>query len=388
MSTTSYDVVVVGGGMVGAVTALLFAQQGHAVTVLESQQPTGYPAADQRQLRVSAISKHNLDLLAQLGISQHWPTERVGHYRDMQVWDNHSTGEIEFGGGRSIMGAMIENDLIVAAAQQLLADQPQVQVLYNTRVDSFDMTARKVQLQLSDGANVQSKLLVGADGARSAVRTKLGISTQRQPYQQHGLVCYIKLEQAPEETALQAFNDGGPVGLLPMNDGLFSVVWSLPDAQLERWLHADEAQFINGLQAHINRDFGRMTLCSERRAFPLAKAHATSFYQQRAVLIGDAAHTIHPLAGQGVNLGFADAECLVGKVTQDTLKQPLMLARALQKYQRERMAEAHKTAGTMHALHHLFTNQSAPVKMLRAFGMNRLNQIQPIKSWLLKQAGS
>ncbi len=404
--TQHYDIIINGAGMVGTVTALLLAEQGYTVALVEAREQSLYSRMDSdhlaaRHLRVAAISKHNLDLFERLGISQHWHHNSVGYYQHMQVWDNHSTGEIEFNSdSQQVLGAIIENQQTIAAAQRQANEHSNIDVYYKSSMTEFDDTGRKVCLNLEvqtavghtgEGAGslpLSGYLLLGADGARSQVRTQLGIESVQKSYQQHGLVAYLTLEKAPNNTALQAFNQGGPVGLLPMNDGLFSMVWSLPDDQVEHWLKADESYFVNGLKAHINRDFGHLELCSERAAFPLNKAYAKAFYRGRVALLGDAAHTIHPLAGQGVNLGFADAECLVEKLNQVALKDSAALAHALKKYQRVRLAEVHKTSETMHALHHLFTSHNAAIKGLRAFGMNRLNQIKPIKQWLLSQAGS
>jgi 2-octaprenylphenol hydroxylase len=383
-----YDIIINGAGMVGAITALLLADQGRSVALIETQLATEMPDIAHRNLRVSAISKRNLDLLTSLELGQYWSSDRIGRYRNMVVWDNHSTGEIEFNSeGNQELGAMIENDLIVAAAQQQLARHTQVDVYYKTQIESFENNNRNVTVQLNNDT-LQCHLLLGADGANSVVRNKLGITRQEKPYQQFGLVAYLQIENAPKETALQAFNSGGPVGLLPMNGGLFSMVWSLPDDQVNYWLKADEARFINGLQAHINRDFGDIKLMSERQAFPLKKTQVNAFYQNRVALLGDAAHTIHPLAGQGVNLGFDDAACLVAKLKGIHLRDCEDLALALKKYQRVRMAEVHKTSETMDVLHHLFTNDAAPIKKIRALGMKSLNQIPTLKNWLLKQAGS
>jgi len=393
------DIVVSGAGMVGSVTALLLAEKGFRVTLIESQPQTQYSEKSTRQLRVSAISKHNLALFKRLGLTEGWQTKRIGSYKQMHVWDNHSTGEITFNSeGGGVLGAMIENNQIIAAAQQLANDHNNIDVLYQTSISDFEDVERKVSVMLSspthNNSNQSSQtkmsghLLLGADGARSQIRTQLGIETQQKPYKQHGLVCYLQIGNAPNETALQAFNSSGPVGLLPMDDGLFSMVWSLPEEQVKHWLKADENYFINGLKAHINRDFGDIELRSERQSFPLYQTYAKAFYKGRVALLGDAAHTIHPLAGQGVNLGFGDAECLVRKITDVTLKNNDEVANAFKKYQRVRMAEVYKTSETMHGLHHLFGNSTATVKMLRAFGMNRLNQLKPIKQWLLRQAGS
>ena len=387
--TEQHDIIINGAGMVGAVTALLLAEQGLSVALIETQPQTLYSRKDTRQLRVSAISAHNLEVFERLGLTEYWQSSRIGYYDQMQVWDNHSTGEVEFNSeGKQVLGAMIENNQIIAAAQQLANEHNNIDVHYAATIAEFEDTERKVHLIMNDDIKLSCYLLLGADGARSMIRNKLAIETQQKPYKQHGLVCYLQIENAPSKTALQAFNTGGPVGLLPMNDGLFSMVWSLPEDQVEHWLSADENHFINGLKVHINRNFGEIELRSQRQAFPLNKTYAKAFYQGRVALLGDAAHTIHPLAGQGVNLGFGDAECLVEKLKKITLKNTDELAQALKKYQRIRMAEVHKTSETMHALHHLFTNQRAPVKMLRAFGMNKVNQLTPLKQWLLRQAGS
>jgi len=387
--TQHYDVVINGAGMVGSVAALLFAEQGFNVCLIETQKHTSMPEQGNRQLRVSAISNHNLKLLTRLGITRHWQGNRPAYYRHMRVWDNHSTGVIEFhSDSDQVLGAMVENNVTIAAAQQQLDLHPNITVMYEKAIKSFEQSDRKVHIRTTDQMNLQCSLLVGADGARSQIRTDLGIQVRSKSYQQHGLVCYLEIEKAPKFTALQSFNLGGPVGLLPMNDGLFSVVWSLPEDQVEYWLSTDKSRFINGLKAHINRDLGEIKLSSDRAAFPLYKNHADRYYLGRVVLIGDAAHTIHPLAGQGVNLGFGDAEGLIKKITDANLKNDQDVSYALKKFTRIRMAEVRKTSETMDALHHIFSNQSAPIKMLRAFGMNRLNQIKPIKQWLLSQAGS
>lgn len=384
-----YDVIINGGGMVGAITALLMSQHDLSIAVIESKDQTTYSQSNNRTLRVSAISQHNLKLFESLGLMDLMQSNRMGYYKHMKVWDNHSTGEIEFDSpSNEVLGAMVENNQIIAAAQQLLVEHHSIDTFFEASIKSFEQSDRKVRVKLSDATEIQSHLLIGADGARSMIRETLGIDVDQKPYQQKGLVAYLQIEMAPENTALQAFNQGGPVGLLPMNDGLFSMVWSLPNSQVDQWLNCDEVKFVNGLKAHINRDLGNIKLKSERAAFPLQKSYATRYYKNRAVLVGDAAHTIHPLAGQGVNLGFADSERLTNSLKNIKLKNTEELNNALKKYQRASKAEAHKTAETMHALHHLFTNQSAPIKMLRAFGMNGLNKFYPMKSWFLKQAGS
>lgn len=385
----SFDIIINGAGMVGSFTALMLAERGTKVAVIESRTQTTYSHIADRTLRVSAVSQHNLQLLQQLGVMDLMQGNRIGYYQNMQVWDNHSNGEIAFDSpSKEPLGAMIENNQTVAALQQKLTEHVNVIPFFATAMASFEQSTRKVRVKIDNNEEVKAALLVGADGARSQVRAATDISFTTQPYRQHGLVCYVSIENAPERTALQAFNQGGPVGLLPMNEGVFSVVWSLPETQVEQWLDCDANKFINGLRAHINRNFGEVKLLSERVAFPLSKSYASAYHDRRVVLVGDAAHTIHPLAGQGVNLGFGDAELLAEKVSGINLRDFDEVSTALRQYQRARTAQAHKTAETMHALHHLFAGEAAPIKMLRALGMNGLNRIEPIKRWLLQQAGS
>lgn len=266
--SNNYDVIINGAGMVGAISALLLADAGFSVAVIETRSQTTYSYKDERTLRVSAIAQHNLELFDRLGINDLMQRSRMGFYRHMHVWDNHSTGELTFDSlSHQPLGAMIENNQIIAAAQQQLGEHANITVFYATGLDSFEQSARKVRVKLSQGDTIQAHLLLGADGAQSQVRAALGIQFKQKPYGQQGLVCYLNIKRAPEKTALQAFNSGGPVGLLPMNDGLFSMVWSLPDEQVLGWLEADEGKFINGLQAHINRDLGAIELASERVAF-------------------------------------------------------------------------------------------------------------------------
>ncbi|TDR16838.1 FAD-dependent monooxygenase [Marinicella litoralis] len=383
------DVIVSGAGMVGAITALTLAKSGRSVSLIDQAEASQFNATTPLQLRVSAVSQRNLALLSELGVIDHMQQQRLGHYQHMSVWDNRSTGALDFNHSTELsLGAIIENQHITAATQSALRESPLVQTYFGSQIKQWESTPRKVKVELTDGSAMEAGLLLVAEGANSFIRTKAGIPTHLKDYKQKGLVCHIRMNDAPESTALQAFNATGPVGLLPLNEGLFSVVWTLPNDQVDYWLKVDEEKFINGLQAHINRSFGQIDLISKRAAFPLQQMNAKQYYQERLVLLGDAAHTVHPLAGQGVNLGIADGQCLAGLMSEVNLRSEDEVLQALKKYQRQRKAEVFKTSEMMNVIHHLFISESAPIKMLRAFGMNRLNQINPIKQWLMSQAGS
>lgn len=375
--------------MVGAMTALTLAKAGRTVCLIDHSEPCRFSQQTPLQLRVSAVSQRNLALLSELGVMDHMQQSRVGFYKHMSVWDNRSTGELDFDLGSGLnLGAIIENQHTTAAILSAINENQLVQTYFSTQVESWQFGARKVKVKLSNGSELEAGLLLVAEGANSAIRSKAGIAVQIKDYEQKGLVCHIRMDNAPESTALQAFNTSGPVGLLPLNDGVFSVVWTLPNEQVDYWLSADEKKFINGLQVHINRSLGNIQLISDRAAFPLKQMYAKQYYQDRLVLVGDAAHTVHPLAGQGVNLGIEDGQCLAQLLLGINLKNQDELRLALKKYQRQRRAEVFKTSEMMNVIHHLFSNESAPIKIFRAFGMNRLNQVKPIKQWLMSQAGS
>ena len=384
------DVIISGAGMVGAITALGLARAGFSVALLDRNPPPAFTAETPRQLRVSAISRNNLNILDELGVMSGLLSERLGYFKHMQVWDNRSSGALDFDqGGQHHLGAIIENDHLVAAAWQAVSQQPEVSHYQQTSIADWSQTERKVRVTLASGEQLSAGLLVVAEGARSAIRESLNIPLKTKDYKQQGLVCLIQLNKAPKLTALQAFNASGPVGILPMNNqGLFSVVWSLPNDQVEHWLSCEAARFERALQIHINHDLGELKLVSERAAFPLRQMYARDYHQGRVVLVGDAAHTIHPLAGQGVNLGIEDGQCLIRRIREFGLRDPESLTRALRKYQRERQAEVFKTSEMMSALHHLFTSQQPVVGWLRSTGMNAINQMPLIKQWLMRQAGS
>lgn len=385
-----YDVVISGGGMVGLVTALALTKSGRSVCLLERGQFNDWQAGSKRGLRVSALAQSHMQWFESLGMANHWVRERLGHYRAMKVWDNRSTAAIEFDSSHSEyahLGAMVENDHVIATAIKALQNTD-ADVRMMTLLTEFERDDKQVRVTLSSGETLKAGLLLSAEGASSMIREKAGITVTEKSYQQKGLVCYVKLNQSENQTAYQAFNPTGPVGLLPVEEGLFSIVWSLDDAEVDRWLTCDAVTFERGLKAHINRDLGMPKLLSERVAFPLKQQQASAYHQGRVVLLGDAAHVLHPLAGQGVNLGLADGHLLVDLLEGINFKDELALMRVLKTYQRRRRAQVAETQMMVDGLHHLFTRQQAPLPLLRAWGLNTINQMNMVKSWLMKQAGS
>ncbi len=385
----NFDVIISGGGMVGAVCANALSTAGFSVAMVEAGRQVRCESDDARTLRVVAIAEKHLNLLQSLGIQSLIDTDRMGPYHAMQVWDNNSRGELNFNSGLgSDLGAITENKWLVYAAQKKLQDCPSVKTFYQHTIDSFEQSPRQVSVTLENRVKLQGRLLLVCEGAGSPLREMAGIGVRNSSYNQHAIVCYLDVNNAPENTALQAFNHSGPVALLPMGGDLFSLVWSCDEDQYQRWLDADESYFINGLQAHLRRDFGDIKILSERASFPLRQMYANETVDNRLVLLGDSAHVVHPLAGQGVNLGLSDVVELVRQVKGFNLRDEQAVVRALKRYQRRRHSEVRMTSELMSFLHRFYAIEQPGLTWLRGTGMNLVNRLNPLKQWLVQQAGS
>ena len=384
------DIIISGGGMIGSVAAVAASQKGLSVLLIEAQSTVKLPANSPRDLRVSAISADNINYLKELGIFNNLIQDRIQAYSKMQVWDNRSDAEIDFEVDYALedfLGYLMENNnLIQAAWKTLHADCECVQ---QTQIKTIENEGMQVRVELTNGDKYKSRLLIAAEGRNSYVRTCAEIKTKETPYHQKGLVAYIRIENAPCHTALQAFNKGGPIGILPINksEKLFSIVWSLPEKQAKKWLQCDENAFGKGVKSSIGKDFGAIELLSKRAAFPLTQLYAQDYFKNRIVLCGDSAHGVHPLAGQGVNLGIGDIKQLIQVLDLTALKDNDLLHQSLRKYQRRRISQVKETSEMMSFLHHLFKDDKHIKKPLRTMGLKLVNAL-PFKKWLANQAGS
>jgi 2-octaprenylphenol hydroxylase len=396
--TQSFDILVVGGGMIGSALALGLSRQGWQVGLVEGApaeslvSPAG-PAnsVDDFEPRVSAISLASQRLLEQLGA---WPKVQAGRhcgYREMTVWDGDGTGRIHFDAAElhaRSLGTIVENRNIVRALFDALAGSA-VQLFDGVRVKAW---SREQGVELEDGRRLTAALVVGADGAQSRLRQWSGLPTREWDYDQQAIVCTVRTSQNHRYTAWQRFSPTGPLAFLPLlneagDEHFCSIVWSQDTGEARRLMALETECFRQELEAAIERELGEVLAVSRRFAFPLRQRHAKDYVTDGLALMGDAAHTIHPLAGQGANLGYGDVRALLEELGR---ARELGLApddaSVLARYQRRRKGENLAMMAAMEGFKQLFARNELPVRWLRNTGMRWLNQLAPLKNRIAAEA--
>ncbi len=365
------DVLVVGAGMVGSALALGLVQRGLDVRIVDQRWPP-LPEGE-FDLRVVALSGQSIALLDRLGVWSQIAASRTAAYRRMHVIDGTSEAFIEFDAreyGWPQLGVIVENQRIAA----LLAERLGVQ-----RLDDGLSEIDGTRCTLASGDRVDAQLVIAADGAASPLRERLLIDSDGRSYAQSALVAHVRCERPRSGLAWQRFLDGGPLALLPLPDGRASMVWSVPIERATRLMAATGTEVERALATASGRQFGAIALTTPLAQFPLRWHVARTFATENVVLVGDAAHTVHPLAGQGVNLGFADVDCLLAYAdralkTGRRMPSPGELLR----YSRERRSETMLAARAFDALNGLYA-AGGPWVALRSAGLSAVNRIAPLK---------
>ncbi len=394
----SFDVLIVGGGMIGSALALGLSRQGWRVGLVEGASvdaqlvpPQPATGVEDFEPRVSAISLASQRLLEQLGA---WPRVQAARhcsYREMTVWDGDGTGRIHFDAAElhaRSLGTIVENRNVVRALFEELADS-EVAVIDGVRVKSW---AHDQGVELDDGRRLNARLVVGADGALSRLRQWAGLPTREWDYDQQAIVCTVRTRQSHCYTAWQRFSLTGPLAFLPLanetgDEHFCSIVWSQDTQEARRLMALDTDSFRRELEMAIERELGEVEAVSKRFAFPLRQRHAKDYVADGLVLVGDAAHTIHPLAGQGANLGYGDVRVLLQELERAKRlglapDDALVLAR----YQRRRKGENLTMMAAMEGFKQLFGRDELPVRWLRNTGMRWLDQLAPVKNRIAAQA--
>ncbi|GAL45613.1 FAD-dependent 2-octaprenylphenol hydroxylase [Citrobacter werkmanii] len=387
----SVDVAIVGGGMVGLAVACGLQGSGLRVAVLEQYVPQPLAADAAPQLRVSAINAASEKLLTRLGVWSDIVARRACCYHGMEVWDKDSFGRIEFDDqsmGYSHLGHIVENSEIHYALWQKAQRSPDITLLAPAEIQQVAWGENEAFLTLKEGAMLTARLVIGADGANSWLRNKADIPLTFWDYRHHALVATIRTQEAHGAVARQAFHGEGILAFLPLSDPhLCSIVWSLSPQEAERMQQASVDEFNQALNIAFDNRLGLCSVESERQTFPLTGRYARQFAAHRLALVGDAAHTIHPLAGQGVNLGFMDAAELIDELKRlqrqgKDIGQYLYLRR----YERSRKHSAAMMLAGMQGFRELFAGENPAKKLLRDIGLKLADTLPGVKPQLIRQA--
>ena len=384
------DIAVVGAGMVGSAMALGLAQAGFRVALVEARQPEAWQAGDELDLRVVALAESSRRLLQRLGVWTSIAHARVSPYRRMHVWDAENGAILHFDAaerGEGELGHIVENRLIQHALWQAVTAEGSVDVRCPASVVATTQDGETRTLELDDGTRLSARLVIAADGGASPLRGTLGIGTRGHAYAQRGVVAHVGTQRAHEATAWQRFLPGGPLAFLPLADGRSSIVWSLPEAQAQRVLALDDAGFCTELGCAFDFRLGPITQVSRRAAFPLQLQLAQRYLAPRFALLGDAAHQVHPLAGQGVNLGYRDVAELLDLLTAAREGNRDFAAEyTLRRYERRRRSDNALSAWGFDAIGRAFNWQAEPLVFARGLGVRALNAIGPLKRLLIDKA--
>lgn len=383
-----HDAVVVGGGVVGAACALALAQLDLDVVLVEAAAPPPWKAGDP-DLRVYAFAPDNAGLLASLDAWQAILAARVQPYRRMHVWDAAGGDALVFDAdalGRSELGWIVEHGLL---ADRLWAALPRsaVDVRCPARVAGLERDAAGVRLQLDDGHAVAARIAIAADGAASTLRDLAGIGVATHDYVQRGVVAYVESSRPHGDTAWQRFLPSGPLALLPCADGRSSIVWTLPDAEAQRVLALDDDAFSRALTNAFDARLGELRVSSNRAAFPLRRQLSDTQFDAGVLVVGDAAHAVHPLAGQGVNLGLRDVSALRDSIRDARrLRAEWHSPHRLARWARARRSENTLAAHAFDGINRLYSNEGVAATLLRGHLLGLAGRMPPVVNALWKRA--
>ncbi len=394
---TTADIIVVGAGMVGSATALGFAQQGFSVILIEAFQPDTQFDAEHVDNRVSALTRASEKLLDDLGVWSDMRQMRVTAYSDMHVWDAEGAGSIHFDAAELAepsLGHIVENHVTQLALWQAMMASDNVEVICPDTVVTVSRAEQDgdpiSEVQLKSGLVLHASLVVAADGKKSVLRDLLGIDTQGWLYDQHALVATVTTATGHLYTAWQRFMPDGPLAFLPLShnqDKDCSIVWSTTPEKAKQLLEMDAVEFCQALTVASEVRLGEITAVESRGVFPLELKHATTYIKEGFVLVGDAAHAIHPLAGQGVNLGFQDVEALI-RLVKAARQQGRDIGglRVLRQFERERKGSNMTMLAAMDGFKRLFSNRIKPVSMIRNAGLSLVDNAGPVKQFFVRYA--
>ena len=384
-----HDVAVVGAGMVGAALALRLADAGFDVAVVEAREPPPWRMEDDVDLRVVAMAPSSVEFLDRVGAWKNIAASRANAYTRMHVWDAAAPGTLSFDAkeqGESALGYIVENRLTQSVLWNSLK-QANVALRVPANVVSLDTDAERRIIALDDGTTLSARLVVAADGAESALRKMAGIDVHERSYDQRALVAHVTTERAHESTAWQRFLPNATLAFLPLGDGRSSIVWSAPAEDVERLLALDDAAFCRELGAAFDFRLGNITATTKRVAIPLRLLLAKRYVASRLALAGDAAHVVHPLAGQGVNLGLRDAaELCAALIDARDAKRDFAADFVLRRYERRRRSDDSLSAYAFDTIQRVFGSDLTPLAIARGTALSIIDRSPPLKKLFARHA--
>lgn len=392
MSKLNFDVVIVGGGIVGLSLANELVGSDFSVAVVERN--TLKIITEEIDCRVSAINRSALKRFERTGVFNSSLMQRICAFEKMFVWDKGGAGQIQFDSaelGVSELGVIVENNVLQKMLLENISSAENVTYLSPEEIVNIDYSIAEAEsntcIGLASGKKIYATLLVGADGVHSKVREAADIQQVAQSYQQQGLVCNVKTSEPHQNIAWQCFMPSGPLAFLPLYNGSSSIVWSLDEDVAANVMSLDESAFKEALAEAAEFKLGEILDVSQRFLFPLSHSHVDEYVKSGLALIGDAAHNIHPLAGQGANLGIADAFILADVITDAKKSNRQWSAlHTLKKYQRQRKGTNRVMEMSMTGFKELFGHENALLSEIRNAGLSLVDHIPALKQRVIKQA--
>lgn len=383
-----YDVAIIGGGMVGATLGCCLGDSGLRVAVVEDAPPPPFAAEQPHDLRVSAISIASASIVKTVNAWKGVVSRRYCPFRRMRVWEDR--GDVEFRSediNEPLLGYIVENRILQLALLDRLVEFANVDFLCPAQTRSIDYGAQQSSIQLQDGRVLTARLLVAADGGYSKVRQAAGMGVSAWDYEQHALVLTVETTYGQQDITWQRFVPTGPLAFLPLTGPHASLVWYHTPDEVRRLKTLSDEDLLQELLSAFPTALGEVKRIISRGSFPLKRQHALSYTKEGVALIGDAAHMIHPLAGQGVNIGLLDAAALAQVlVTAHRRGEDLGSAKVLREYERMRRYNNLIMMTTMDLFYRVFGNIHLPVKLLRNLGLGLAEHITPAKRLAMRYA--
>lgn len=385
------DITIIGAGVVGLTLACLLAPQDFNITIVEAKLLAEFNFSDDYDVRVSAISKTTQRILQIINVWDDVAALRISPFDAIEVWDESSSANINFDSADvavSELGFIVENGVLQHSLQKKIQTFANVTLITNDALQSYTENPDHLSLQFKNQAPITTRLIVGADGANSMLRQLANIDMHERSYQQHALIATIKTSLPHQAKARQRFLAKGPLAFLPLNDShLCSIVWTTSPEEAQQLKNLPLSEFNQALAQAFQYTLGNVTVIEPRMVFPLTMRHVKNYVKPRLALVGDAAHTIHPLAGQGLNIGLLDAVALAEVIIQAKQKnRDFSSMHNLKRYERWRKGHNWQMIGLMDGFNKFFGSQNSWLQRIVPVGCDIIQRVRPLKTLIMHKA--